>query len=71
MILFVSGNNEKEKFVKSNMDIVNVLNVVQEHEEEKEMSMIELVTYHGYPIKHYFLETNDGYILDLYRIPGS
>jgi len=51
--------------------MMNVLNIVQDHKDEKEMSMIELVTYHGYPIKHFFLETEDGYILDLYRIPGS
>mmetsp|Transcript_4677 Transcript_4677/g.7956 ORF Transcript_4677/g.7956 Transcript_4677/m.7956 type:complete len:193 (-) Transcript_4677:721-1299(-) len=34
------------------------------------MSMLELVQYHGYPISHEFITTEDGYILDLYRING-
>ena len=32
--------------------------------------MIDLVRNHGYPVWHKFIETWDGYILDIYRIPG-
>lgn len=34
------------------------------------MSMLEMVKHHSYPVTHSFIETKDGYILDLYRIPG-
>lgn len=31
----------------------------------------EFVTYYGYPIEEFDVQTQDGYILKLYRIPGS
>jgi hypothetical protein len=34
------------------------------------MSMVEMVQHHGYPVMHYFVTTEDGYILDIYRILG-
>ena len=34
------------------------------------ISMLEMVQTHGYPIKHSFIQTSDGYLLDVYRIPG-
>ena len=35
------------------------------------MSFLEQARYHGYPVMHHIIETNDGYLLDLYRIPGK
>jgi pimeloyl-ACP methyl ester carboxylesterase len=32
--------------------------------------MLEIVRHHGYPIEHQFVETQDGHLLDVYRIKG-
>lgn len=35
------------------------------------LSFEEIVLRKGYPLESYFVETEDGYILKLYRIPGK
>lgn len=36
-----------------------------------EMNFMEMVKAHGYPVWSKFLETPDGYILNIFRIPGK
>ena len=38
--------------------------------ESFDMNMLEQVKYHGYPVVQYKVQTVDGYILTLHRIPG-
>ena len=51
-------------------NLTDILGHVDTEKEESEMSMIEIVRHHGYPIEHEFVETEDGYLLDVYRIKG-
>jgi lysosomal acid lipase/cholesteryl ester hydrolase len=44
--------------------------VILDNKSEREMSMIEMVRFHGYPVEHVYTTTPDGHILDLYHITG-
>jgi len=37
---------------------------------EADMAFIEMVRYHGYPVWSKFIDTPDGYTLNIFRIPG-
>lgn len=53
-------------------DITEIINRVGSlnQKPEADMSMIEMVAYHGYPCEHMYVRTPDGHLLDLYRITG-
>lgn len=52
--------------------MTDLLEDVEELETKSEdlMSMIEIVKYHQYPVEHTFFATEDGHLLDIYRITG-
>jgi len=37
---------------------------------EADMNFLEMAKSHGYPVWNKFIDTPDGYILNIYRIPG-
>ena len=50
--------------------LTDILGHVDPDKPESQMSMLEIVRHHGYPIEHQFVETEDGHLLDVYRIKG-
>ena len=51
-------------------NLTDILGHINPDRPESEMSMLEIVRHHGYPIEHEFVETEDGHLLDVYRIKG-
>lgn len=43
---------------------------ILDQKSEVDMSMIEMVNYHNYPVEHAYVKTEDGYLLDIYHITG-
>ena len=56
--------------VSSMSHLTDILGHIKTNKEESEMSMLEIVKHHGYPIEHQYVETEDGYFLDVYRVRG-
>lgn len=51
--------------------VTDVLTQVQAPTKEEEMSMLEMVKHHGYHASHFFVRTEDGHLIDVYRISKS
>ena len=49
---------------------LGVFNEIKPSASEADMSFIEMVQFHGYPVWSKLIDTPDGYTLNLFRIPG-
>ncbi|KAK9891680.1 hypothetical protein WA026_015648 [Henosepilachna vigintioctopunctata] len=76
----VNGALEKDEYLHSLKHskeeiraVRRILNITLENDDaaDEYLSVSELITKYGYPVEEHFVETKDGYILKMHRIPPT